>query len=84
MLDWKGSPQQIAATLKRVYPDQPAQHVSHETLYTAICAQPHGELRRQLIACVRHGRSTRRPRTGGAGSRTCSASTCARPRLTTG
>ena len=45
LLDWKWSPQQIAATLKRVYPDEPAQHVSHETLYTAIYAQPRGELR---------------------------------------
>lgn len=69
LLDWKWSPQQIAATLKRVYPDQPAQHVSHETIYTAIYAQPRGELRRQLIACLRHGRSTRRPRTGGTDRR---------------
>ncbi|MGK2941051.1 MAG: IS30 family transposase, partial [Immundisolibacter sp.] len=69
LLDWKWSPQQIAATLKRVYPDQPAQHVSHETIYTAIYAQPRGELRRQLIACLRRGRSTRRPRTGGTDRR---------------
>ncbi len=69
LLDWKWSPQQIAATLKRVYPDDPAQHVSHETIYTALYAQPRGELRRQLIACLRHGRSTRRPRTGGTDRR---------------
>jgi IS30 family transposase len=69
LLDWKGSPQQIAATLKRVYPDAPHRHVSHETLYTAIYAQPRGELRRQLIACLRQGRSTRRPRTGGTDRR---------------
>ncbi len=36
LLDWKGSPQQVAATLKRVYPDDPAQHLSHEAIYTAI------------------------------------------------
>jgi IS30 family transposase len=42
LLDRQGSPQQIAATLKRVCPDQPAQHVSHETIYTAIYAQPRG------------------------------------------
>jgi IS30 family transposase len=53
LLSWKWSPQQIAATLKRVYPDQPEHHVSHETIYTAIYAQPRGELRRQLIACLR-------------------------------
>jgi len=65
MLDWKWSPQQIAATLKRVFPDEPERHVSHETIYTAIYAQPRGELRRQLVACLRHGRSTRLPRTRG-------------------
>ena len=65
LLDWKWSPQQIAGTLKRVFPDEPERHVSHETIYTAIYAQPRGELRRQLIACLRHGRSTRMPRTRG-------------------
>jgi IS30 family transposase len=65
MLDWKWSPQQIAATLKRVFPDEPERHVSHETIYTAIYAQPRGELRKQLVACLRQGRSTRMPRTRG-------------------
>ena len=65
LLEWKWSPQQIAATLKRVWPDDPSRHVSHETIYTAIYAQPRGELRRQLIACLRHGRSTRMPRKRG-------------------
>jgi transposase, IS30 family len=65
LLDWKWSPQQIAATLKRVFPDEPHRHVSHETIYTAIYAQPRGELRRQLVACLRHGRGTRLPRSRG-------------------
>ena len=65
MLDWKWSPQQIAATLKRVLPNEPERHVSHETIYTAIYAQPRGELRKQLVACLRQGRSTRMPRTRG-------------------
>ena len=69
MLDWKWSPQQIAATLEQVFPDQPERHVSHETIYTAIYAQPRGELRRQLIACLRHGRSTRLPRSRGTDRR---------------
>jgi IS30 family transposase len=65
MLDWKWSPQQISATLKRVFPDEPERHVSHESIYTAIYAQRRGELRRQLVACLRHGRSTRMPRSRG-------------------
>ena len=69
MLSWRWSPQQIAATLKRVYPDEPERHVSHETIYTAIYAQPRGELRRQLVACLRQGKSTRLPRNRGSDRR---------------
>ncbi|KAF1051378.1 MAG: hypothetical protein GAK41_01341 [Burkholderia gladioli] len=49
------SPQEIAATLKRTFPDDPSLHVSHETIYNAIYAQPRGDLRRELIACLRGG-----------------------------
>jgi IS30 family transposase len=66
LLEWKWSPQQISGTL---YPTDPTQQVSHETIYTAIYAQPRGELRRQLIACLRHGHSTRMPRTRGTDRR---------------
>jgi IS30 family transposase len=69
MLQWRWSPQQIAATLQRVFPAEPQRHVSHETIYTAIYAQPRGELRRQLVACLRQGRSARRPRSRGADRR---------------
>ncbi|MBN3763321.1 IS30 family transposase [Burkholderia sp. Ac-20365] len=65
LLDWKWSPQQISGTLKRMYPNDSSQRVSHETIYTAIYAHPYGELRRQLIACLRHHRSDRMPRTRG-------------------
>jgi transposase, IS30 family len=50
-LGW--SPEQIAGRLKCV---------SHETIYTAIYAMPRGELKRELIACLRRGRAERRPR----------------------
>ena len=69
LLDWKWSPQQIAATLKRTFPSEPARHVSHETIYTAIYALPRGELRRQLIVCLRQGRGTRLPRSRGTDRR---------------
>jgi transposase, IS30 family len=52
-----------------MYPTDPTQHVSHETIYTAIYAQPRGELRRQLIACLRHGHSTRMSRMRGTDRR---------------
>lgn len=65
MLAWRWSPQQIAATLRRVYPNQPEHQVSHETIYTAIYAHAKGELRQDLIACLRQGQSTRRPRRRG-------------------
>ncbi|MGF6812892.1 IS30 family transposase [Paraburkholderia sp. Clong3] len=52
-----------------MYPTDPTQQVSHEIIYTAIYAQPRGELRRQLIACLRQGHSTRMPRTRGTDRR---------------
>ena len=69
MLAWKWSPQEIAATLKRTYPAEPRRHVSHETIYNAIYAHPKGELRRELIACLRQGRAKRLPRTRGTDRR---------------
>jgi len=59
------SPQQISATLRRMFPDQPDMHVSHETIYSAIYAQPAGELRRELVKCLRQAKNTRRPRSAG-------------------
>jgi IS30 family transposase len=69
LLSWRWSPQQIAATLKRAFPDEPHRHVSHETIYNAIYAHPRGELKRQLVALLRQGKSTRRPRSSGADRR---------------
>lgn len=68
-LSWRWSPQQIARTLRRMWPDEPDMHVSHETIYTAIYAHAGGELRRQLIACLRQGKSTRKPRSAGTDRR---------------
>jgi IS30 family transposase len=44
------SPEQVAGRLRRMNPDEPACHVSHETIYCAIYALPRGELRSELIA----------------------------------
>uniref|UniRef100_UPI0016413786 IS30 family transposase n=1 Tax=Burkholderia gladioli TaxID=28095 RepID=UPI0016413786 len=63
------SPQEIAATLKRTFSDEPSLNVSHETIYNAIYAQPRGELRRELIACLRQHRNKRLPRSRGTDRR---------------
>ena len=56
------SPQQIAAWLRRTWPEQPDMHVSHETIYQSLFVQGRGALRRELTACLRSGRAARRPR----------------------
>lgn len=63
------SPQQVAGTLKRLYPGQAAWHVSHETIYTAIYAAPRGALRQELVALLRQHKCARRPRGQGANRR---------------
>ena len=65
MLGWLWSPQQIARTLRRMWPHSPEMHVSHETIYTTIYAYPKRELRKELIACLRQGRSSRKSRSAG-------------------
>ena len=60
------SPDQISGYLKRTHPDCYARHVSHETIYTALYAMPRGELRRELIDCLRQGHVNRWPRSRGA------------------
>ena len=56
------SPEQIAATLDRAFPDDPSKTVVHETIYTAIYVLPRGELRRELVDSLRQRHSKRRPR----------------------
>ena len=56
------SPSQIAGTLKLMWPDEPQRTVSHETISTCIYAMPKGELRKDLIACVRRAKAKRMPR----------------------
>jgi IS30 family transposase len=59
------SPQQIAARLATLHPHETAKRISHETIYNVIYAQPRGELRRELIACLRLARTKRWPRSRG-------------------
>lgn len=57
--------QQIAAHLTKLHPTEAAKRVSHETIYNVIYAQPRGELRKELIACLRMARAKRWPRSKG-------------------
>jgi len=59
------SPQQIASRMATLHPHEAAKRASHETIYNVIYAQPRGELRRELIACLRLARTKRWPRSRG-------------------
>jgi transposase, IS30 family len=56
------SPQQISATLRLANPHEPEMQISHETIYRSLYIQSRGELRRQLAANLRSGRTARRSR----------------------
>ena len=62
-LHW--SPQQVALILARLYPKGHELRVSHETIYNCIYALPVGELRKELIATLRHAHNKRVPRSKG-------------------
>jgi len=47
------SPEQVAGRLRRMEPENPQMHVSHETIYCALYAVPRGQLRSELIALLR-------------------------------
>jgi transposase, IS30 family len=53
------SPQQIRHRLRLEFPDSPEMWVSHETIYQSLFVQGRGELRRELAACLRTGRTKR-------------------------
>jgi len=73
-LQW--SPEQIAGRRKRLEDGTDMSsglRVSHETIYQAIYAVPRGELRRELLACLRQGKPHRgrRSRDGERRGRIC-------------
>jgi IS30 family transposase len=61
MLDLRWSPQQISARLRVEFPEDLSMRVSHETIYQSLFVQSRGALRKQLAACLRTGRTRRRP-----------------------
>ena len=65
LLRLRWSPEQIALTLARLYPPGHEHRVSHETIYNCSYAMPMGELRKELIATLRHAHNKRLPRSKG-------------------
>ena len=62
LLTRRYSPEQASGRLRLLHPDDPAMRVSHETIYQSIYLYPRGGLKRELQACLRSGRGTRRRR----------------------
>ncbi len=61
-LQRKWSPEQIAGWLKRAYPGEPDNQVSHETIYRSLFIQTRGVLKKELLAHLRAKRTIRRSR----------------------
>lgn len=55
------SPTQIAGRLRTEFPDDETMRVSPETIYKSIYVQGRGGLRTELAACLRTGRTRRKP-----------------------
>jgi transposase, IS30 family len=62
LLGQEWSPEQIAAHLRRTYPEHPSWHVCHETIYQALYHGGKGGLSRALTRRLRTGRALRRRR----------------------
>jgi IS30 family transposase len=54
------SPEQIAGWLKRIYPDNENNQVSHETIYRSLFVQARGVLKKELQQYLRSQRAIRR------------------------
>ena len=56
------SPEQIGGWLKRQYPHEEHNRVSHETIYRSLFIQARGVLKKELQLCLRSQRAIRRSR----------------------
>jgi transposase, IS30 family len=59
-LEERWSPEQVSRALRREFPDDPARHVVHETIYQAVYRPGLGGLSRELPARVLRARRRRR------------------------
>jgi len=58
----KWSPEQISGWLRRTYPNDEYNYVSHETIYRSLFVQTRGVLKKELLQCLRSKRTIRRSR----------------------
>jgi IS30 family transposase len=56
------SPEQIAQSLKKEYPDERNMRISHEAIYTYLYVLPRGELKKRLLSMLRRERKRRHKR----------------------
>ena len=56
------SPEQVAGWLKRAWPGEPHNQVSHETIYRSLFIQARGVLKKELLTHLRARRTIRRSR----------------------
>ncbi len=56
------SPEQIAKRLPLDFPDDETLRISHEAIYQSLFVQGRGALKRELVTCLRTGRTLRVPR----------------------
>lgn len=61
-LELRWSPQQIVQTLKIEYPSDITMRISHEAIYSYLYVLPKGQLRKELLTCLRQQRKLRRKR----------------------
>ena len=59
LLPQRGSPEQIAARLRLLHPDDPSQRVNPEAIHAAICAQPKGALKAAMVLALRQAKPAR-------------------------
>jgi len=59
------SPEEIAGSLQRDYPSVALMQTCHESIYRYVYVVARGELKRELVACLRRHHSRRKPRRRG-------------------
>lgn len=62
------SPQQISARLVEDFPDDQCMRISHEAIYQSLYVFPRGEMKAQVKASLRTGRTARKPATATTGA----------------